>query len=553
MRRHVGMEGFDPVSVTACPTANAAPTLAFTDPTASITVPNGTATYDLAGTAADAEGAVDFVEVRVDDGAWATATGTATWTHQIPLAVGENWVQVRCADPDGGYSQTHALTITRDAGPDLRFEAWTAPDTVLQGCELEVDFTVLNASATPTTQVRLGYYLSTDATIDTGDFLLATTTIPGLAGGDSVVVGTVVAVPAGAPTGSVHFGAFVDDQDVVAEVNEGNNATGGPLEFVPPLIASVADVGNDQGRQVRINLAASARDVLGSPTPILQYEFFRRIDQLPGPAAVFGGERISAPDKLAGWEYAGAIPAHGEVEYNAVAPTLADSTDQGAHWSVFFVRAATDQPLVFFDSCPDSGYSIDDLPPDVPQGLTVAYAAGGNQLDWDANLETDLRHYRVYRGPDAGFVPGPGNLVETTATTSWLDAVADPWDHHYKISAVDNAGNESPVAAPDEVSGTGTPSATPTRYALHPCAPNPFNPQTTIVYDLPEAARVTLRIYGTDGRLVRTLVSRAMPPGSHEAVWNGRDRSGRPVAAGVYFCRLDAGGYSETRRMVLVN
>ncbi len=93
------------------------------------------------------------------------------------------------------------------------------------------------------------------------------------------------------------------------------------------------------------------------------------------------------------------------------------------------------------------------------------------------------------------------------------------------------------------------PGVQPTGFALHPCYPNPFNPVTTISYDLPEPASVNLVIYDVAGKLVRTLVAaEAVGAGRHEQVWNGRDDAGQNVAAGVYFYRLDAGGYSETRR-----
>ena len=90
-------------------------------------------------------------------------------------------------------------------------------------------------------------------------------------------------------------------------------------------------------------------------------------------------------------------------------------------------------------------------------------------------------------------------------------------------------------------------------YALHPCYPNPFNPSTTVSFDLPERATVNLAIYDLAGQMVRTLVAaETVAAGRHEVVWNGRDTAGRAVAAGVYFCRLDAGGYSQTVRMALV-
>ena len=90
-------------------------------------------------------------------------------------------------------------------------------------------------------------------------------------------------------------------------------------------------------------------------------------------------------------------------------------------------------------------------------------------------------------------------------------------------------------------------------FTLHAPAPNPFNPQTTIAFELPEQGAVTLRVFDLHGRLVRVLVDgEVYTLGRHEAVWNGRDDAGRQAASGTYFYRLEAGGYSETKRMVLI-
>ena len=93
----------------------------------------------------------------------------------------------------------------------------------------------------------------------------------------------------------------------------------------------------------------------------------------------------------------------------------------------------------------------------------------------------------------------------------------------------------------------------PPPFRLHANVPNPFNPRTTISYDLPAAAQVSLKIYDLAGRRVKVLQEGVSEkPGRHDITWDGRDDSGRRVPAGVYLFRLEAGGYSETRRMVLV-
>ena len=76
---------------------------------------------------------------------------------------------------------------------------------------------------------------------------------------------------------------------------------------------------------------------------------------------------------------------------------------------------------------------------------------------------------------------------------------------------------------------------------------------TTIKYDLPKAERVSLRIYDIAGRLVRILANHEwVEAGRREVIWQGRDQAGRYVATGVYFYRLEAGPFRETRRMTLV-
>jgi flagellar hook assembly protein FlgD len=84
------------------------------------------------------------------------------------------------------------------------------------------------------------------------------------------------------------------------------------------------------------------------------------------------------------------------------------------------------------------------------------------------------------------------------------------------------------------------------------CSPNPFNPRTTIHFDLPAAGPVRLAVYDVAGRLVRVLVEGETPAGSHEAVWDGRDASDRAMASGSYLARLVAGGKGQGVRLSLV-
>jgi len=81
--------------------------------------------------------------------------------------------------------------------------------------------------------------------------------------------------------------------------------------------------------------------------------------------------------------------------------------------------------------------------------------------------------------------------------------------------------------------------------------PNPFNPTTTISFSLPESGLTTLNIYNLKGQLVRSLVNGDMASGKQNIVWNGLDNSNRPVASGVYFYKVNNGGKSIIRKMLL--
>ena len=92
----------------------------------------------------------------------------------------------------------------------------------------------------------------------------------------------------------------------------------------------------------------------------------------------------------------------------------------------------------------------------------------------------------------------------------------------------------------------------PTEFALKANYPNPFNPSTTIAFDLPEATDVRLEVYDMMGRRVATLINNNMNAGRYEAVWNARSDSGSMVASGVYIYRLRAGSFESVKQMVLM-
>ena len=96
-------------------------------------------------------------------------------------------------------------------------------------------------------------------------------------------------------------------------------------------------------------------------------------------------------------------------------------------------------------------------------------------------------------------------------------------------------------------------TAAPTAFSMAVARPNPFNPSTTIAYEVPEQTHVTLTIYNLLGQEVVRLMDQVQAAGRYEAVWHGTNSRGAGVASGVYLYRIVSGsGYTETKRMTLL-
>jgi parallel beta-helix repeat protein len=120
---------------------------------------------------------------------------------------------------------------------------------------------------------------------------------------------------------------------------------------------------------------------------------------------------------------------------------------------------------------------------------------------------------------------------------------------------IGNGSGGSDIGALGEPGGTDVDRRSEevvTEFALHQNFPNPFNPTTTIPYALPNPAQVTLNIYNLRGEKIATLVNQQKSPGHYTVEWDGRDRTGHPVASGIYLYRIEAGQFVMTRKMLFV-
>jgi len=123
----------------------------------------------------------------------------------------------------------------------------------------------------------------------------------------------------------------------------------------------------------------------------------------------------------------------------------------------------------------------------------------------------------------------------------------------YDLVVYNPGGACAVSAASFEVEGAPTGAGkTPTQFALLPNYPNPFNPTTTIRFDIATRSDVALEVYDVKGALVRTLVDESRAAGSYRLEWDGRNDQLQPVSSGVYFYKLTAGGFTDVRKMTLL-
>ena len=147
---------------------------------------------------------------------------------------------------------------------------------------------------------------------------------------------------------------------------------------------------------------------------------------------------------------------------------------------------------------------------------------------------------------DGGGASGGGKLVELVFQTNDTPAASD-----FQISESVLIGVNGSVDMLTHAE-IGDLTALPDRFGLEQNVPNPFNPSTVIGYQLAEGGDVRLAIYSVLGQEVRVLVNERQEAGSFTATWDGRDAQGRRVASGIYLYRLQAGGFTAVKRMLLL-
>jgi hypothetical protein len=258
----------------------------------------------------------------------------------------------------------------------------------------------------------------------------------------------------------------------------------GYLGDAAPVIQAVKDVPNDQGGFVNVMWTHSYLDTWNSST-ISSYTIWRGVtptDAAPGSTALdrtayyqamHEGGATDAINKSKGkssvhavaaqkiylklprtpagsdtiyWDEITTVSPHGLTGYSYPAPTLSDSTPLGIPWYYFMVTANTSNSSVYWDSAPDSGYSVDNLPPGAVQSVAAQIQTNLTvDVQWAKDVvDPDVGYYEVHRSATSGFTPSSSTKIGQTSDTLFVDS--SPINlavNYYRVITVDIHGNKS--------------------------------------------------------------------------------------------------------------
>jgi hypothetical protein len=185
-----------------------------------------------------------------------------------------------------------------------------------------------------------------------------------------------------------------------------------------------------------------------------------------------------------------------------------------------------------------------------PQNLTAYIPENSVHLNWNANTEPDLAGYNIYRSNTTG---GPYTKInsELIEDTTYIDEAGTANDF-YCVTAEIQACTESRLS--DEATiQTDISDKHDEELISFSVSPNPFKYYTTISFTISKQMKqADLYIFSVSGTLVYTFNSIKSENGIGTLVWDGKDNSGKQLGSGFYFCKIKAGKFSETRKIILM-
>ncbi len=201
-------------------------------------------------------------------------------------------------------------------------------------------------------------------------------------------------------------------------------------------------------------------------------------------------------------------------------------------------------------------YTYQNLAPRAPVNISAVVDSGNVTLKWNKNSEADTAYYNVYRDTTENFIISPAKLVGSPTDTFFTETIPQQLESvYYKITAVDNEGNESGPSEEVKIVITSVDEYIPIvkDYYLYQNYPNPFNPTTKIGYKLKERSYVKLIIYDIKGELVQVLINKEQEAGYYDVEFTGKN-----LSSGIYLYRIEVIGegkipkFSDMKKMILI-
>jgi len=235
----------------------------------------------------------------------------------------------------------------------------------------------------------------------------------------------------------------------------------------------------------------------------------------------------------------------------------ADADDYGLQIESPCIDAGTadtdgdgDEDIIdYFGTAPDMGAFEFYL---AVTGLQYTIENASVILDWDPIVDAEF--YKIERSIDAEFTTDVEPSVLQTNTHTDIDLEWDT-EYFYRVSAyvsglwADYSNVLSVTLEYVNIAGTND---IPTVYKVHQNHPNPFNPVTSLRYDLPEDGLVNITVYDMMGRVIKNLVNVHQNAGYKSIQWNATNNAGQPVSAGLYLYTIQASEFMQTKKMILL-
>jgi len=180
--------------------------------------------------------------------------------------------------------------------------------------------------------------------------------------------------------------------------------------------------------------------------------------------------------------------------------------------------------------------------------FTVARRRAAAELVWQLGSPVTDGGFHVWRQePGTERVRLTRSIISVRSSYTYFDTSPSPGEAEYLLQYVDERDADLWLGSAS-LEALSVPAAA----VLAQNHPNPFNPLTTIQYELPVAGQVRVSVYDASGRLVAVLVDESRPAGEYDCRWDGNDLYGARVGAGTYFCRLQIGQMAHTIKMTLL-